>query len=128
MGLFQIISNWVSSAWNWLNRFFKKLWGYIQSWWGKLRGHVAEALNEFIEVVILDRRQQGGRELWDIIKENQPTTITLGQIDNYDSKMSVGINRDGSVGKIDNLDAHAAQRDQYDAYAEQNNGIIRING
>ena len=128
MSLFDKIFEWVRNAWNWLNNFFKRLWGWITSWWNKLRSFIVDALKEFIEVVILDRRQQGGRELWELIKKEQPKTTTLAEIDNMESKISLKINGDGSIAKVENLDAHAQERDQYDTVAEENNGIIRING
>lgn len=132
MTLFEKIAAWVSIAWNWLNRFFKRLWGWIKSWWSKLRTFVVDALKEFIEVVILDRRQQGGRELWEQIQIAQPKTHTLDEIDNRidnpESKIALSINSDGSIEKVENLDAQAQERDQYDALADENNGIIRING
>ena len=128
MTLFEQIAAWVSNTWNWLNRFFKRLWGWIKSWWSKLRTFVKDSLKEFYEVVILDRRQQGGRELWELIQEHQPETTTLDEIDNLESKMAMGFNGDGTIGKMENLDAHAQERDQYDIIADKNNGIIRING
>jgi hypothetical protein len=128
MSLFDKIFEWVRNAWNWLNNFFKRLWGWITSWWNKLRSFIVDALKEFIEVVILDRRQQGGRELWELIQKEQPKTTTLAEIDNMESKISLKINGDGSIAKVENLDAHAQERDQYDTVAEENNGIIRING
>jgi hypothetical protein len=128
MTLFERIAAWVSNAWNWLNRFFKRLWGWIKGWWSKLKTFIVDALKEFIEVVILDRRQQGGRELWDLIQKEQPKTHTIAEIDNLDSKVALSINSDGTIGKVENLDAQAQERDQYDVLADENNGIIRING
>lgn len=129
--MWEKIWNWCKNAWNWLNRFFKRLWGWIQGWWSKLKSFILDALKEFMEVVILDRRQKGGKELWELIQKEQPNTNTLAdidKIDNPDSKISLSFNSDGSLGKVENLDAHSSVSDQYDVAAEKNNGILRING
>ncbi len=79
-----------------------------------------------MEVVILDRRQQGGRELVDAIRQQQPNTVKIDDIDN--GLVAVDINNDGTIGKMESLNAQTQQQDNYDRMAAANNGILRING
>lgn len=126
MGLIEKLISWASNAYNWLKNFFKRLWGFIVGWWSKLKDFVKESLREFIEVVILDQREQGGAELVEAIRESQPNTVTIDDIDN--GLVAVKVNQNGTIGKVESLQAETQQEDQYDRMAAQNNGILRING
>ena len=61
--LIQLIQQWAQVAYNWLKNFLKIVWGFIQSYWPKLKNLLKEWLQEYIEVVVLDGRETGGREM-----------------------------------------------------------------
>ena len=69
MTLLEKLLNWARSAWNWLNKFFKKLWGRIINWWSKLSVWLKECIAKYKEIVILDSRENGGRELIEAIQK-----------------------------------------------------------
>ena len=114
MNLLDTLINWASDAWNWLNRFFKRFWGFILGWLSKLKSFVKESLEEFKEVVILDRRQDGGEEFVKALREAQPNVLTLDDIENLNTGLvAVGIN-----------ETH--QEDSFDISSQKHNGIWRI--
>lgn len=126
MGLIERLISWARNAWNWLKNFFKKWWGRIISWWSKLKVWLKECIQRYKEIVILDAREDGGREIIEAIREAQPNTVTLDEIDN--GPVAVSINHDNTIAKIDSHDADVMQQDQYDSMQARNNGILRING
>ncbi len=126
MGLIERLISWARNAWNWLKNFFKKWWGRIVSWWSKLKVWLKECIQRYKEIVILDAREAGGREIIEAIREAQPKTHTLDEIDN--GPVAVSINHDNTIAKIDSHDADVMQQDQYDSMQARNNGILRING
>ena len=127
MNLLDTLINWASDAWNWLNRFFKRFWGFIVGWWSKLKSFVKESLEEFKEVVILDRRQDGGEEFVKALREAQPNVLTLDDIENLNTGLvAVGINENNKVGKVESLQAETQQEDGFDISSQKHNGIVRI--
>lgn len=126
MGLIDRLISWARNAWNWLNTFFKKWWGRIVSWWSKLKTWLKECIQRYKEIVLLDSREDGGRELIEAIQEAQPDTVTIDDIDN--GPVAVSVNHDNTIAKIDSHDADVMQEDQYDSMQARNNGILRING
>lgn len=126
MKLIDKLIAWARNAWNWLKNFFRKWWGRIISWWGKLRFWLKECIRLYKEIVLLDARQDGGRELVEAIQEQQPNTMTISDID--EGPVAISINGDNSIAKIDSHTADVMQEDQYDIMQVQNNGILRING
>ena len=126
MGLIDKLVEWARNAWNWLNKFFKKWWGRIVSWWPRLRSWLQECIQRFKEIVMLDRREDGGRELIEAIEKAQPNTVSIDDIDN--GPVAVSVNYDNTIAKIDSHEADVQQLDQYDAMQSKHNGILRING
>ena len=106
----------------------KHFFRFIISWWTKLKQFVQDFLREYKEVVILDQRQKGGRQMVEALRTAQPNTNTMSEIENMD-KVALGITEDGEIGKVAIFHAdEVQQQDGYDVAAERNNGIIRING
>lgn len=126
MELIDKLIAWASNAWNWLKNFFKKWWGRIVSWWSRLKTWLKECIRQFKEIVLLDAREDGGRELIEAIQETQPNTVTIKDIDN--GPVAVSVNYDNTIAKIDSHEADVQQLDQYDSMQARNNGILRING
>lgn len=124
--LVQLFKSWAQVAWNWLKTFFVRVWGWIVSWWSKLKDYVKDLLSDLGggEVVIVDPREENGYELVEAIRQYQPETVT---IDDIDSLVTVGING-SSVKKVENLKATTQQADQFDAMSANMKGVIRING
>ena len=126
MKLIDRLIAWARNACDWLQNFVRKGWGRIISWWGKLRLWLKECIRLYKEIVLLDARQDGGRELVEAIQEQQPNTMTISNID--EGPVAISINGDNSIAKIDSHTADVMQEDQYDIMQAQNNGILRING
>lgn len=122
--LLEALIEWASSAWNWLQRFFTRLWGFLVSWWGKLKEFVNEALKEFREIVILDQRHKNGRSLVEAIRKAQPNTVSIDDIEN--GLVSVSIDGNGDIKKVESLQATVQEEDQYDKAAEACGGVLRI--
>lgn len=78
-----------------------------------------------IEVIILDGREKGGREMLNILKQARPAEIKIDDI--YDI-VTLGLKNNKLIAKVGNLDAKAQQEDQYDSMVHKSNGILRING
>lgn len=126
MNLLQKLVNWARQAYNWFKNFLKKLWGRIVSWWSRLKTWLKECIQRFKEIVLLDAREDGGRELIEAIQEAQPNTVTIDDIDN--GPVAVSVNYDNTIARVDSHEAQVQQLDQYDSMQAQNNGILRING
>lgn len=122
--LIQLIQQWAQVAYNWLKNFLKIVWGFIQSYWPKLKNLLKEWLQEYIEVVVLDGRESGGREMIKALMDARPTEISLEDIYGL---VTLGVTSNNSIAKVGDLEAEVQQQDQYDAMAHKNNGIVRIN-
>lgn len=122
--LIQLIQQWAQVAYNWLKNFLKIVWGFIQSYWPKLKDLLKEWLQEYIEVVVLDGRESGGREMIKALMDARPTEISLEDIYGL---VTLGVTSNNSIAKVGDLEAEVQQQDQYDAMAHKNNGIVRIN-
>lgn len=122
--LILLIQQWAQVAYNWVKNFLKIVWGFIQSYWPKLKNLLKEWLQEYIEVVVLDGRELGGREMIKALMDAKPTEISLGDIYGL---VTLGVTSNNSIAKVGDLEAEVQQQDQYDAMAHKNNGIIRIN-
>lgn len=122
--LIQLIQQWAQVAYNWLKNFLKIVWGFIQSYWPKLKNLLKEWLQEYIEVVVLDGRETGGREMIKALMDAKPSEISLEDIYGL---VTLGVTSNKSIAKVGDLEAEVQQQDQYDAMAHKNNGIVRIN-
>lgn len=123
--LVQLIVEWASAAYNWLQNFLKIVWGFIQSYWPKLQSLLKEWLIKCVEVIVLDGRESGGREMLRALVEARPSEVKEKDIYGL---VTLGINSNKSISKVGDLEAEVQQQDQYDAMAHQHNGILRING
>ncbi len=121
--MWDLLAEAVSRCLSFLKRLFKIFWGIIRGWWSKLRSYVKEALERFREVIVIDKRQEGGCELLELIEEKQPDIVS---VDDIDGMVAVKINHDGSVGRVENLEAMNQAEDQFDSISEDKDGIIRI--
>lgn len=126
MNLIERLKAWARNAWNWLKNFFKHIWGRIKNWWSRLKTWLKECIKRYKEIVLLDAREDGGRELIEAIQEAQPNTVTIDEIDN--GPVGVQIKDDGSIDKIDGFEAVVEDESQYERMQAQYNGILRING
>lgn len=126
MGLLERLISWARDTYNWLKNYFKKWWGRIVGWWPKLKIWLKECIRLFKEIVLLDKREDGGRALIEAIEEAQPNTITIEDIDN--GPVAISVNYDNTIAKIDSHDADVMQEDDYDSSVHKNNGILRITG
>ena len=126
MKLLEKLKNWARSAWNWLNKFFKKLWGRIINWWSKLSVWLKECIAKYKEIVILDSRENCGRELIEAIQKEQPNTITIDEIDN--GPLTICVDHNNNIDKIDSHEAEVMQESNYELFQAKNNGILRIAG
>lgn len=126
MNLLERLRAWASKAWNWLKNFVKLIWGRITNWWSKLKTWLKECIKNYREIVLLDAKEDGGRELIEAIEEAQPNTVTIDEIDN--GPVGVRINHDNTIDKIDSFDAEVMEESQYESMQAQHNGILRING
>lgn len=126
MGLIDRLRSWARQVWNWLKNFVKNVWGRIVGWWSRLKIWVKDCIQRYKEIVLLDSKEDGGRELIEAIQEAQPNTVTIDDIDN--GPVAVRVNADNTIDKVDSFEAQAQMSDQYDAMQQQNNGILRING
>ena len=124
LNLIQLIQQWAQVAYNWIKNFLKIVWGFIQSSWPKLKSLLKEWLEEYIEVVVLDGREIGGREMIKTLTEARPSEISLEDIYGL---VTLGVTSSNSIAKVGDLEAEVQQQDQYDSMAHQNNGILRIN-
>jgi|GEM_PF-3457704 hypothetical protein len=124
LNLIQLIQQWAQVAYNWIKNFLKIVWGFIQSYWPKLKSLLKEWLEEYIEVVVLDGREIGGREMIKTLTEARPSEISLEDIYGL---VTLGVTSSNSIAKVGDLEAEVQQQDQYDSMAHQNNGILRIN-
>ena len=122
--LIQLIQQWAQVAYNWLKNFLKIVWGFIQSYWPKLKGLLKEWLQEYVEVVVLDGRESGGREMIKTLMDAKPSEISLEDLYGL---VTLGVTSNKSIAKVSDLEAEVQQQDQYDSMAHQNNGILRIN-
>ena len=123
--LILLITEWAKVAYNWIKNFLKFFWGLIQSYWPKLKSLLKDWLLEYAEVIILDGRENGGREMLEILTKTRPSDIKIDDIYNI---VTLGIKNNNSIAKVGNIEAQTQQQDQYDSMAHQNNGILRING
>lgn len=123
--LIQQIVSWAQVAYNWLKNFFRIVWGYIKSLWPKLKAVVKEWLKEFKEVIILDGRETGGREMLEALRNARPTDIS---IDDVLGLVTLVVDGNNNIAKVNDLEAEIQEQDQYDTMAQQSNGILRING
>ena len=119
-----LIQQWAQIAYNWLKNFLKIVWGFIQSYWPKLKNLLKEWLQEYVEVVVLDGREKGGREMIKALMDAKPSEISLEDIYGL---VALGVTSNKSIAKVGDLEAEVQQQDQYDSMARQNNGILRIN-
>lgn len=126
MALIDKLKSWARNAWNWLNKFFKKLWGRIINWWSKLRTWLKECIAKYKEIVVLDSREDGGRELIEAIRNAQPRTITIDEIDN--GPVTISIDHNDNIDKVDSHEAEVMQEGQYEAKQAEFNGVLRIAG
>ena len=124
LNLIQLIQQWAQVAYNWIKNFLKIVWGFIQSYWPKLKSLLKEWLEEYIEVVVLDGREIGGREMIKTLTEARPSEISLEDIYGL---VTLGVTSSNSIAKVGDLEPEVQQQDQYDSMAHQNNGILRIN-
>lgn len=114
------------NGFDFLNHFYQHYWGQILSWWGCLKPWLKERILYFKEIVLLDAREDGGRELIEAIEYARPNSATIDDIDN--GPVAVSVSKDNTIAQIDCHEAQVQQRDQYDAMQAENNGILRING
>lgn len=126
MNLLERLKAWARNAWNWLKNFFKKIWGRIRNWWSRLKTWLKDCIQRYKEIVLLDAREDGGRELIEAIQEAQPNTVTIDDIDN--GPVAVSINYDNTIDKIDSHEAIVEEESQYESMQAQYNGVLRING
>lgn len=122
--LIQLIKQWAQVAYNWLKNFLKIVWGFIQSYWPKLKNLLKEWLQEYTEVIVLDGRESGGREMIKALMDAKPSEISLEDIYGL---VTLGVTNNKSIAKVGDLEAEVQQQDQYDSMAHQNKGILRIN-
>lgn len=125
MNLLQKLVAWGRVALNWLKHFIKYVWGLIKSYWPKLKELAKELLTEYGEVILLDGRVSGGAQMLKALKDARPDEISL---DDIFGLVSIAVNRDGTIGKVSEIDATTQEEDRYDVMSQQNNGILRING
>lgn len=125
MNLLQKLVAWGRVALNWLKHFIKYVWGLIKSYWPKLKELAKSLLTEYGEVILLDGRVSGGAQMLKALKESRPEEIS---IDDIFGLVSLAVNSDGTIGKVSQIDATTQEEDNYDFLAQQNNGILRING
>lgn len=100
--------------------------GQMKSWWQFLKPYVKCALLLFNEVVLLDPREEAGKELINAITKSHEDVPSFELFSN--GIIAVFVNEDNTVGKIEVLLASVEQKDQYDSMQAENNGILRING
>lgn len=100
--------------------------GQMKSWWQFLKPYAQCALYIYKEVVLLDPRGEGGKELIDAICAARTEVPSFELFSN--GIVVVLINQDNTVGKIEALLASVEHLDQYDQMQLENNGILRING
>ena len=123
--LFELIVQWAKEAYNWLKNFIKLVWGVIVSYWPKIKQLVKEWLDECEEVVVLDGRLKGGKELIEALRNNRPSEVTDSDINGL---VAIGIKPDGKISKVGDMEAEVQQLDQYDEMSQKHNGILRIQG
>lgn len=123
MNLLEKLIKWASDAWNWLKNFLKKWWGRITGWWSKLKIWLKDCIQRYQEIVLLDKREDGGRELIEAIRKAQPNTISIDEIDNGPVAICID---DGNIANVVSHDADVMQEDQYDYQIAKNNGLLRI--
>lgn len=100
--------------------------GLMKNWWQFLKPYVKCALLLYSEVVLLDPREEAGKELIDAITKSHEEVTSFELFSN--GIIAVFVNEDNAVGKIEVLLASVEQKDQYDSMQAENNGILRING
>ena len=120
-----LIKDWARDAYNWLKNFLKIVWGYIQSYWPKIKELVKEWLSEYLEVIILDGRESSGRHFLEALKEERPSELTDADLDGV---VTLSITENNSIAKVADITATTQQEDQYDNMVHQHNGILRIKG
>ena len=98
--------------------------GQMKSWWQFLKPYVKCALLLYREVVLLDPREEAGKELIEAITYYRKDVPSFELFTN--GIIAVLVNKDNTVEKIEVLLASVEQKDQYDAMQAENNGIIRI--
>lgn len=125
MNLLQKLVAWGRVALNWLKHFITYVWGLIKSYWPKLKELAKSLLTEYGEVILLDGRVPGGAQMLQALKESRPEELSS---DDIFGLVSLAVNRDGTIGKVSQIDATTQEEDNYDLLAQQNNGILRING
>lgn len=100
--------------------------GLMKNWWQFLKPYVKCALLLYSEVVLLDPREEAGKELIEAITYYRKDVPSIGLYTN--GIIAVLVNEDKTIGKIEVLFASVQQKDEYDAMQAENNGILRING
>ncbi len=122
--LINLVKTWASKAINWLYNFIKKHWGKILGWWLKFKEFIQDLFDEEDdeEVVLLDPREEGGKEIVDAIRKMNPNVDPL---DKFEDKYALGI-KNGHIHQTHKRSAQAMQQDAFDNAAAQNNGVIRI--
>lgn len=100
--------------------------GQMKSWWQFLKPYIKCALLLYSEVVLLDPREEAGKELIEAITYYRKDVPSFELYTN--GIIAVLVNEDKTIGKIEVLLASVEQKDEYDAMQAENNGILRING
>ncbi len=80
------------------------------------------ALETYREVIVIDKRQEGGCELLELCRKK---LINLPPND-VEGLLAVKVCYDGHMGAADFLEANNQAEDQFDSISEDKDGIIRI--
>lgn len=121
------LEEWARKAWNWLENFFKKIWGRIRHWLEKFRQWAINKLKNKDEIIVIKPTygNNKGRDIYEAVKDVCPDTTTLTDIENGNGLLTASV-EDDEIVDVEELLADTQEYDNLDRALDQNDGVIRI--
>lgn len=115
---------WASETWNWLKKFFTRVWEKIISWYSALRDDILKWLNDDEdEVVVVDGGSNLGKDILDKIKRQCPNSTSFGK---YENKTLLHF-RGEELKEVSTYEAGSVdQTDEFERDLQKQNGILRL--
>ncbi len=116
----------VSEFLNQIGEILSEFWGVIKGWWSKLLGYLEKALDDFLEVFIVDQREEGGRNVVEMLRKSCPNSHSLRDMKAQGELLAMGVKSDGTIGEVKDFKAEVKGEDIFDKYSKDENGVVRI--
>ena len=114
---------------DWSHSCHFRNFGEINSWWDYLKPYLEQSLQRYQEIVLLNSKEEGGKELIGLLRKELELENDRFDIDDIlDTDIVAVFINENNVSKIEILEAKPEKEYQVEVMLKEYNGILRING